>query len=225
MYHSIGESINPEAGGRLYCVGLNKFKQQMELIHRIKAQITLTFDDGLENNYINALTVLKKFDLKAYFFIIAGRAETENYMNWRQIASIRNSGMIIGSHGMTHRILTQLSNKELHYELTQSKRIIEDKLRQPVEAFSIPRGFYNRRIIDKIREAGYVSVFTSRPKDCDGFKFGRIPVKAGWDLDYFAGVIAAGLPLRENLKEIFKDTAKKLLGAARYDGIRAKMLE
>lgn len=233
MYHSVGGLTCSEAGAKLYCVSLKNFKEQMRYISKIKEQTKsyelrvmslITFDDGLTDNYTNAFPVLKEYDLKAYFFIIVGKVDSDGYMNWEQIAQLRNAGMVIGSHGMTHRILTELNDKELDYELKESKMIIEDKLRQAIEYFSIPRGFCNCKIIDKLKKAGYTGVFTSNQKDNDGFRFGRIPVKAGWDLDYFIKALKGSFSLKDKAGELIKNSSKRILGAKNYDKIRGKIL-
>lgn len=258
MYHSIGEDAPKETRAQVYCVTLKRFREQIEYVsgfaslrvtglntqthkHANTQTISVTFDDGLLDNFTNAYPVLKELGLKAYFFILAGRVGAKGYMGWQEICELRDAGMIIGSHGMTHRILIGLSDVELDYELKESKRILEEKLRQKIECFSIPRGFYNRKIIEIAKKAGYTQVFTSNPKDNgkmgqtlkssispyfpnDRFKLGRIAVKADWDLEYFARVLEKGLPFTHAAKELVKNASKRLLGAKNYDRLRAKVL-
>lgn len=133
--------------------------------------------------------------------------------------------MIIGSHGFTHRILTNLSQTELIYELKESKRLIEKNLGQKIEYFSVPRGFYNQRITKVAKEVGYKAVFTSNPKDNDGFRFGRIAVRRNWDLEYFKKVINSGLSLKHKVQEAVKSSFKKILGAKNYYRIREIILK
>jgi peptidoglycan/xylan/chitin deacetylase (PgdA/CDA1 family) len=247
-YHAI-EKAAAEKGNELYCVSLEKFKEQIEYIRRTRDEgrgtkddlrgthnegrgtkdggryATITFDDGDITNYTYAYPVLKESGLKAYFFILVSKVATEGYMNWQQIKELRDAGMTIGSHGMMHRILTLLNEKELDYEIKDSKKILEDNLGQAVEYFSIPRGFYNHKVIAKTKEAGYKIVFTSNPGDNSGFLFGRIAVKANWDLDYFTRVINNGYPLKDRIEEWLKGAFKALLGANSYDRLRSKLLK
>lgn len=221
MYHSIGKPANGEIGADLYCVSVEEFKKQ---IASSLPKVVITFDDGLEDNYTNAYPILKEFGLKAYFFVLASRISTEGYMDWKQLKELRDAGMIIGSHGMTHRILTELSDEDLDYELRESKRIIEENLQCPANYLSIPRGFYNQKVIDKAREIGYREIFTSKLKDSDDFIFGRIAVKGNWDFSYFTKVVNSGLSLKDRAKEFIKDSSKKMLGANRYDKLRTAVL-
>lgn len=229
MYHSVGTSASQEIGAGLYCVSVTNFREQMQEVHSpqsmIHNKVTVTFDDGLEDNYTNAYPILREFGLKAYFFILVGRVGTRGYMNWQQILELKDGGMIIGSHGMSHRILTGLSDEELDYELGESKKVLENSLGKSVDYFSIPRGFCNKMVIEKAKKTGYKTVFTSNLKDRDGFKIGRIPVKGSWDLGYFIKVINRGYSIKDIAKEKLKNYAKIILGAKNYDRIRTRILK
>lgn len=228
-YHSVGAKGNGEVGSELYSVSETNFKEQMEyLVDRrlqtIDHRPILTFDDGDITNYRCAYPILKELKLSAYFFIIASKVGIRGYMNWEEIRSLRDSGMIIGSHGMNHKILTGLGEVKLDYELRASKKFLEDNLLQSIVFFSIPRGFYNEKVIDKAKEIGYKAVFTSNIKDSDGFRFGRIPVRADWDLKRFARIINNGYSVKDKAGELIKNSSKKVLGAKYYDIVRTKIL-
>lgn len=49
----------------------------------------------------------------------------------------------IGSHGITHRHLTQIPLSEALYEIEQSKTMLEDLFGLPVDSFAPPRGYTN----------------------------------------------------------------------------------
>ncbi len=242
MYHSIGGGGSSEAGAELYGVSVEKFREQMLWVSELagcrvsefnpqtrkpaNAQtITITFDDGLLDNYLNAYPILKELNLRAYFFILDGKVGSRGYMNWEQIRELRDAGMIIGSHGMTHRFLTELKDKDLDYELRESKKILEDNLGCAVDYFSVPRGFCDKRVIEKARKVGYKAIFTSNPKDKDGFKFGRIPVRGNWSLEYFIRVLNNDFSFRDKTEELIKNSSKRILGAGYYDKIRTKILK
>lgn len=229
MYHSIAGFGNGEVGAGLYCVFVEKFKQQMEyLVH--SSQLTahsyvVTFDDGLLDSYTNAYPILKELGLKAYFFIIVSKIGTRGYMDWKQIKELKDEGMMIGSHGMTHQILTGLSEGDLDYEIRISQKILQEKLKCTIEYFSVPRGFYNQDVIKQVKDNGYKNVFTSNPKDDDGFKIGRIPIKGSWDMQYFIKVLNNGLSVKDRVGEIIKSSSKKILGVRNYDRLRTKILK
>jgi peptidoglycan/xylan/chitin deacetylase (PgdA/CDA1 family) len=190
----------------------------------LRNTLVLTFDDGDTTNYTRAYPILKELGLKAYFFILVSKVGSPGFMNWGQIRELKDAGMIIGSHGMTHRILTTLNKKDLDYELRESKNILEENLGTAVNDISIPRGFYNEAVLNKIREAGYKTVFTSSLRDADEFKRGRISVKSDWDMDRFARALNNEYSLREKGVELVKSVSKRILGANTYDRVRSKIL-
>jgi peptidoglycan/xylan/chitin deacetylase (PgdA/CDA1 family) len=223
MYHSVGSHIQDDTGAQLYTVSVERFREQMGLVKASSAIIT--FDDGFVDNYTIAYPILKELGLKAHFFVITSKIDSPGYMSWKQIKELLREGMTIGSHGVSHKILADLSDAELHYELGESKRILELNLGKKVEYFSIPKGHYSKKVINTIKEIGYKGVFTSSPRDNDNFKFGRIPIKENWDFNYFSKIIKYGLPLKDIVRELIKDTSKRALGATNYDRIRERALK
>jgi peptidoglycan/xylan/chitin deacetylase (PgdA/CDA1 family) len=227
-YHGIGASFNNETGADSYVVSAERFREQMEHILQVAEskdqQFIITFDDGDITNYTNAYPKLKEMTIKGYFFIIASRIGRTGYMSWEQVKELDNEGMVIGSHGTTHRILTVLNDDELNYELSMSKKIIEDNLKHSIDYISIPRGFYNKKIIDKAKEFGYKAVFTSDPRDSDGFKLSRIVIRKDWSLNYFDKAINSNFSFKNRIGEILKNSTKRILGAKNYDKIRTQLL-
>ena len=228
MYHSIGTPVECEVGNSLYCVSVERFREQLGYISGVIGSsghhVTITFDDGDLTNYTQAYPVLKELGLKAYFFILVGRVGTTGYLSWDQIKELKDNGMIIGSHGMTHKIMAAMNNSELDYEISESKKILEDKLKTSIDYFSIPRGFYNDLIIKKLKDSGYKVIFTSDQRDKDGFKVGRIPVKGSWSLQYFISVLDGKYIFKDSVIESIKGVVKSALGSRGYDKLRSILI-
>ncbi len=244
MYHGIADNfaefgIN-ETGAEIYCVKPAEFEKQMEYVGKIvsstpcrcdelnnlhTSKVIITFDDGLESDYTQALPILKKFGLKAYFFILVEKIGTKGYLNWQQIKELKDAGMIIGAHGLTHRILTELNNSELERELGKSKNILEKNLQTQIECMSIPRGLYNAKVIKEAIKLGYKKIFTSNPFDNDDFHIGRIAIKSGMSFEYFKKIADNGLSGREKVKYIALGAVRKVLGNKVYDKIRTNLLK
>lgn len=118
--------------------------------------IIIQFDDGLLSDYQFAYPILKKFNLKATFFVTPGRADgpVHNYMSWSQIQEIYHYKNIsgvrlfeIGGHGQTHTRLSKRTNENyehwlsrLEFELEQPQREIEEHLGYKINLFALPFG-------------------------------------------------------------------------------------
>ncbi len=75
------------------------------------------------------------------------------------------NGMTIGSHTMSHPILTSLPDEQVLTELRRSKRILEEICGVPIKHFAFPNGpgvkNFDSRTSMLVEKAGYVSASTS----------------------------------------------------------------
>jgi peptidoglycan/xylan/chitin deacetylase (PgdA/CDA1 family) len=88
-------------------------------------------------------------------------------MTWDKIRKLDERGHIIGSHTLTHPNLAHVGEKELHWELSESKRIIENELDAPVDHFSYPNPaltpHLTKQTIAAVRKASYKTAVISAP--------------------------------------------------------------
>ncbi len=245
MYHGVinGPADIPpdrEIGSALYDVNVNAFREQLAFLKDNSSFITtfdkerqlpegrriiLTFDDGEQNNYTGAFPVLREFGFLAYFFVTVNRIGKKGYMGWKELMYLRDADMIIGSHGLNHRILTQLKKEDLERELRDSKQALEDNLQVPVKDFSVPRGFYNKEVIDSALNAGYERVFVSEIQEnqienC----FSRTAVMGNWSMSRFQQALNNSIPLQENMFCLCKKIVKSVLGSRAYDSLRSVLI-
>ncbi len=135
---------------------------------RPKKPVILTFDDGYEDNYQNLLPLLKRHNAKAVIYALVDRAVRNNcwdmikgepeapLMNDAQLLECHQSGLVeIGSHGLRHQHLPQLSDDEVRQEVFDSKLVLEKLLSDEVVSFAYPYGDYGDREAELVREAGY----------------------------------------------------------------------
>jgi peptidoglycan/xylan/chitin deacetylase (PgdA/CDA1 family) len=114
--------------------------------------VVITFDDGLKNCYTNAFPVLRALNYRATVFIVSNNVGHLNYwdantdeppialMNWNEIQEIHGAGWEVGSHTLTHPVLTKLSRDEAYEEMKKSRNSIEAHLGATVSSFSYPYG-------------------------------------------------------------------------------------
>ena len=86
-------------------------------------------------------------------------------MTWENITRLHKNGHIIGSHTMSHPNIAHIGKDELHLELVQSKRLLEEKLNAPVIHFSYPNPGLNPQFTEQttaaVREAQYETAVLS----------------------------------------------------------------
>ncbi len=125
--------------------------------------IAITFDDGLENNYLNAYPALKKYKLPATIFVIVNEIGKEGYLKWSELREMSGNNITIGSHTLTHAYLTSLDPSALDKELVLSKSILEEKLNRKVNVMSYPLGGFNERVKEAVKRAGYTGACATSP--------------------------------------------------------------
>lgn len=113
-----------------------------DFYHFKNGAISLTFDDGVPNQFSIGREVLDKFNFKGTFFII-----TEGANNWDIIRDMVKDGHEIGSHTLTHPKLTEISLEDIRRQMEQSKIEIESNIKDyQCISFSYPNGLSNENI-------------------------------------------------------------------------------
>jgi len=207
MYHLVNSNASPDDK---LTVSVDIFERQMRFLkdHRYNVvsleeaaslirdkkkvppkTIALTFDDGYKDNYTHAFPILKKYNLPATIFVIINEMDRpqNDRLSWDEIKTMRDSGIItFGSHTLTHPYLIKVdSEPELRRQIFDSKKILEEKLGIPVNAFSYPAGGFNSHVRQLVVEAGYKLAVASNPgkkfsnKDIFVLKRLRISSNAG----------------------------------------------
>jgi peptidoglycan/xylan/chitin deacetylase (PgdA/CDA1 family) len=144
-----------------------KLEDLAEMIRKNKLPpktIAITFDDGYEDNYLNAYPVLKELGLPAVIFIIPAMIGNDGYLTWDQVMEMSESGIItIGSHSLSHPWLPSQAVQVLDREIADSKRSIEGHTEKDVNAFSYPQGAFNEIVREKVIKAGYKIAVATNP--------------------------------------------------------------
>ena len=80
---------------------------------------------------------------------------------WAQLRAMSAAGIEIGSHTVTHPILTHVSAERLQGELEGSRERLHEMLGRAPTVFCYPNGSYNRIVRDAVGRAGYGLAVTS----------------------------------------------------------------
>jgi peptidoglycan/xylan/chitin deacetylase (PgdA/CDA1 family) len=127
--------------------------------------LLVTFDDGYSDVLHNAAPVLRRLGMPATMYVITDRPPLVNsgFLSWGGVKELEREGFDIGSHTVTHRPLTGLSNQDAVEELVRSRRELERRLGHPVQWLAYPHGSVDARIVELVQGAGYVLGVTSSP--------------------------------------------------------------
>ena len=87
-------------------------------------------------------------------------------MSWDEVRSMASAGMTIGSHTVSHQILSAVGSAQVYTEVFSSRQRIQDETGQECWCFSYPNGErWDFRPLDEqtILRAGYLCAFTLIP--------------------------------------------------------------
>lgn len=240
MYHGVGDETAPHAELR-YTVSVLSFRQQMQalsghpvvtlselLARRAPAgAVVLTFDDGEQSVATRALPLLASHGFKGVLFVTTGWIGTPGYCSEEELRRLARAGWEIGAHGVSHRFLTELDDRELRSELGESRGRLADILGEPPQHLALPGGRGDRRVVEAARAAGYLSVSTSRAgrnsDPPDPWAVRRVMVQRGHRAAWLARLAAGDrrLLVEIRVRQELLDHAKRLLGERRYQALRA----
>ena len=190
MYHSI-ESMPKNTIMRSLHVPPRRFKFQMWMLKtlgykalslkklkpyldgdKIGKVVGITFDDGYQNNLINAAPILMKYNFSATCYIVSkglGRTNTWDLekgvtqrplMTESEIHEWLSLGMDIGAHTTTHADLTSISQEKAQKEIMDCKNELEFFFDVPVTDFCYPFGRFNEFVLNAVKESGFLSATT-----------------------------------------------------------------
>jgi len=123
----------------------------------IKA-VALTFDDGPHEKYTpQILAILKKYRVRATFFVVGSQAEKYPDL----IRAEYGGGNTIGNHTYNHLNLTRLHTGSIKAELLSCNYVVKSILGIDLKYFRPPGGDYDRRVINASTEEGFTMVLWS----------------------------------------------------------------
>lgn len=81
-------------------------------------------------------------------------------MTWNEIRSLDSDLITIGSHTVSHPILSKITPEELYFEVAASQNQLEKNLGRIVDYFCYPNGSLNENVIDEVRKVYRAAVTT-----------------------------------------------------------------
>ncbi len=119
--------------------------------------VVITFDDSNRSQYDVALPILEEHRFTAVFYLITKSLASSAAINTEMAKDLAARGMDIQSHTLNHLQLTRLTQKELDWELAESRRILEELTGKPVRHVAYPATMQNALVRERAAAAGYVT--------------------------------------------------------------------
>lgn len=116
-----------------------------------------------------------------------GAEEPDLLLTWDQIRDMAGQGITLGSHTMTHLSLARCAPERARWELTESRRLIEERVGTPVRLLAYPHGKpedFDDRVAGFARDAGYgLALTTVWGTNCSGDDRYRLRRVSPWPAD------------------------------------------
>lgn len=169
--------------------------------------VGITFDDGFQNNFHNALPVLLKHGFSATCYCVSalvgetniwdhGKVAEKRLMTREEIRSWHLAGMDVGSHTQTHIDLCEASSEHARDQIFLSKDELQQIIGAEVKHFCYPYGRHNPEHQELVHRAGYITATSTHrgrvePGD-DPYTLNRIMVARATNPLLFFMKIATG---------------------------------
>lgn len=106
--------------------------------------------------------------------------EAFDTMDWDGLRSLDGNLITVGSHTLSHPILTTLSSEEIESEILESRTCLEQRLRRKIDFFCYPNGAYDKRAYQLVQNAYRAAVTTESgviagSQGLDVYRLPRIP--------------------------------------------------
>jgi peptidoglycan/xylan/chitin deacetylase (PgdA/CDA1 family) len=117
-----------------------------------EALITVTFDDGWESVYTQAMPLLNKYGIRTTQYIIADTGKDFNYISDFQIREMLRTGHELDSHTFTHADLPTKNDKDLKHELLDSQKNLQSRFGSKMfDDLASPYGHTDDRVMQLLQ--------------------------------------------------------------------------
>jgi peptidoglycan/xylan/chitin deacetylase (PgdA/CDA1 family) len=146
--------------------------------------IVLSFDNGYESQYTNALPVLRRLGWAGVENIqLSGLPPSQGGLTDGQVRGLLQAGWELDTQGISHADLITLDPAELHYQVATARQILRRRYDVPVNWFCYPSGHYDATVIAAVRAAGFLGSTTVLPgwatRGEDPYRLPRLRVLGG----------------------------------------------
>lgn len=158
--------------------------------------IVVSFDNGYQSQYTNALPVLRKLGWVGNENIqLTGLPPAQGGLSQAQIKGMVAAGWELDTQGISHADLITLNATQLSEQVAGSRKLIQQRYGVPVNWFCYPSGHYNATVIAAVKAAGYTGSTTVVPgwagPESDSYRLPRLRVLGGTSPESLLSELAA----------------------------------
>lgn len=204
MYHNITSSEDVSLN---LTISISKFEQQLKYIidnqytsyfvseiygktQIDKKSLIITFDDVTENQLLYALPLLKKYGVKATFFIpfsYVGKSDlwndgSEKIMTVEQLKSLDSEVIELGHHSYFHRKYNTLTPEEIQDDFDKSFDFIKENKLKVFPALAYPYGNFPKKGKHKDKFFGLLEKNSIKVAFRIGNRVNRFPFKNKFEI-------------------------------------------
>jgi peptidoglycan/xylan/chitin deacetylase (PgdA/CDA1 family) len=189
-------------------VPLGDLVTRLERGRSVDRLLSITFDDGYLDNFVNARPVLEALSLPATFFVVSQWIDSDawpwwdrdhgvrhRWMTWRQVRQLNERGFDIGAHTRTHVDLGTTDGTAAREEILGARTEIERQLGRRIDLFAYPYGGRGNMIDSNralVKAAGFRCCCSCygglTPRGADPFHLPRIAVSQWYESPHQFGV-------------------------------------
>ncbi len=164
--------------------------------------LAITFDDGFQDNLTVALPLLEKYNLPATVFVTANFISKENYLTREELQKLASHPLItVGSHSFHHLHLSSLPEDEVRFELSESKKLLQEMIGKTVDLLAYPYGDCNKMVEKLSEQCGYAAAWSVWNGKNTPFSRWRVPLGTNDNLlRFIAKISSAYFPVKRLLK-------------------------
>lgn len=155
-------------------IRLTEFSQRLRRGDRLERLCSLTLDDGTVDNAEVLPSLLEALQIPATVFVCPGllggaypwtaREAGVQIMTADALRELgRNPLIDVGSHTVSHRVLSRATGEQAYHEMASSKRMLEELIDGPVESFAYPECGYSSACPAAAERAGYTTAVSCGP--------------------------------------------------------------
>ena len=175
------ERLSAEVGGRSFELKLAGRDSRLDAAGRLNSELK-RLAPGEREEVIGRIATAHGVELPARPPVEFGP------ITWEQARALDAGGVEIGSHTVSHPILTTTDDAQLEAELRDSRARLEAELGRRVELFCYPNGACDERVRRETARAGYACAVTTEPglnerRGADPLTLRRVPAET--DLPHF----------------------------------------